>query len=536
MVDETDERGFVRAILWLNRFMISVYLLFLAPYFAAGQVVPGPCSAMAALALPSAKVTSADMSPAGGPIAGLSLSAKTAEAMPAFCRIKITDRPSPDSEINTEVWLPIGSWNGRFRGQGNGGFAGEIAYRLMATAVGQGYATAGTDTGHVGGKGDFAFGHPEKVKDFGWRAIHDMTVQAKQIVAAFYGKPAGHSYFAACSDGGREALMEAQRFPADYDGILAGAPAYHWTALVPSGTADTQALMASPANYIPASKLPAIAAAVRAQCDALDGVADGVLNDPRMCGFDPASIACKQGDAATCLTAEQVAALKTIYSAKLDDKGREVYPGFLPGAEEGPGGWALWITGYQPGKSLTAFFGQGYLSNFVYEKRDWDLKSFDFSRDLKAAETKTGAALDATEPNLTPFVTRGGKLILYHGWNDPAIPALGTIDYYDLVRGKLGGRGQSSWVRLYMVPGMQHCGGGPGATDFGQGGDGARGDGEHDIFTALEQWVEGGKAPGPIIAHGNGMTRPLCPYPGTLRYKGGDTKDAASFACVESVR
>ena len=488
------------------------------------------CAALATASLDHASVTSAEMLMAGAAVAVTEIPATV-----AFCRVKITDTPSGDSNILTEVWLPATGWNGSLHGQGNGGFAGTTAYSLMGAAVAQGYATMGTDTGHVGGTAGFALGHPEKVKDFGWRAIHDMTVEAKQMVAAFYGKPATRAYFTACSDGGREALMEAQRFPADYDGIVAGAPAYHWTALVPSGTADTQALLASPEAYIPAAKIPALAAAVRAQCDKLDGVADGVLNDPRSCHFDPTAIACKEGDADSCLTPPQIASLQTIYAAKRDAQGRQVYPGFLPGAEDGNGGWVPWIVGEKAGASLTAFFGQGYFSNFVYQQPGWSFKDADFAKDLKQAEDKTAAALDATDSNLRPFTERGGKLILYHGWNDPAIPALGTIDYYTAAAKALRGQAAQS-LRLYMVPGMQHCGGGPGATEFGQGGDKPRGDAQHDVLTALERWVDHGDAPGILTAKGDRFSRPLCPYPTVARYTSGDVNEAGSFACVAPAR
>jgi Tannase and feruloyl esterase len=495
------------------------------------------CPKLVSLQLADAKVTSAEVMTAGAGVTGVSLPRKLAAGLPAFCRVRLTDRPSSDSDIKTEIWLPVAGWNSRYLGQGNGGFAGEIAYEYMADAVREGYATAGTDTGHVGPTPTFALGHPEKVKDFGWRAIHDMTVEAKAVAAAFYGKAAAHTYFESCSDGGREALMEAQRFPADYDGIVAGAPAYNWTALTASGAVDTKAILTGADAFIPPGKVAMIAAAVNAQCDALDGVADGVVNDPRICRFDPETLACKDGgDASKCLTTGQVATLKTIYSAKVDAKGSYVYPGFLPGAEDGRGGWVPWITGGVPGQSLFAFFGHGYFSNFVHEQADWELTFFDFDKDYALANEKTAAALNATDRNLKPFVARGGKLILYHGWNDPAIPALGTIDYYDGAVKVLGARVAADSLRLYMVPGMQHCGGGPGATEFNGGPEAAERDAEHDVTTALEEWVEMGKAPGTLIARsgdaaGDGFTRPLCVYPAVARYVGGDSKVAASFVC-----
>ncbi|MBS1820777.1 MAG: tannase/feruloyl esterase family alpha/beta hydrolase [Acidobacteria bacterium] len=466
-----------------------------------------------------------------------------AETLPAFCRVQIVDRPSTDSDVKTEVWLPLEGWNGRLRAQGNGGFAGDISFGGLAETVRQGYAAVGTDTGHVGGKGDFALGHPEKVKDFGWRAVHDMTVQAKEVIKAFYGKAQEKAYFTSCSDGGREALMEAQRFPADYDGILAGAPAYNWTGLL-SGAAESRHWIETQAgSALPAEKIPALAAAVRAACDAKDGVKDGILNDPRTCGFDPATMACKAGDAkdsTACLTPPQVETVKRLYRGTVDDAGKVVFPGLMPGAEEGQNGWTRWITGDDKDAAM-AFYSKGYFSNFIFDDPAWTAKGFDFDRDYKLALAKTAVALDSTDANLTPFVSRGGKLILYHGWNDPGIPALMTVDYYNAAVEKIGKGAADESVRLYMVPGMQHCAEGPGATEFGQG-MGKRGDREHDVFTALETWVEKGSAPEVLTAEkteGKGaekkvvMERPLCPYPQVAKYDGkGDTAKAASFACA----
>jgi feruloyl esterase len=295
-----------------------------------------------------------------------------------------------------------------------------------------------------------------------------------------------------------------------------------------------------PASFIAPAKIPMIAAAVSAACDELDGVRDGILNDPRQCHFDPATIQCKAEDSDKCLTAAQVTALKKLYEGTLDSKGRVVYPGYLPGAEEGEGGWGLWITGPVPAKSLMAFFGNGFFSGFVYEKADWDYKTFRVDADLKAANEKTAKALNATDPDLKSFQGRGGKLILYHGWNDPAITALNTINYYDSVIGKMGQRDADSFVRLYMVPGMQHCGGGPGPDSFGAVGDLKFDDPQRSVDASLEQWVEKGTAPSTIIAskyvgedkvHPK-MTRPLCAYPQSAKYKGsGGTDDAANFVC-----
>jgi len=466
--------------------------------------------------------------------------------LPAFCRVVVEATPSADSSIKIEVWMPANAhsgvgWNGKLQGHGNGGFAGEIGYRQLGVSVLQGYATVGTDTGHAGGgtEASWALGHPEKVTDFGYRGIHEMTRVAKAAIKAYYGKEAQHSYFAGCSNGGRQALMEAQRFPEDYDGILAGAPANFWTHLLTKALADAQATTLDPASYIPLSKLPAIASAVNAACDAQDGVPDGIVNDPRKCHFDPATMLCKEGDSGKCLTAAQVTTLKKLYEGPNEANGRKIFPGYLPGAEEGPGGWGTWITGTAPGKSLMFAFGGGYFSNMVYEKTDWNYRDANVEQAEKAADEKTAQFLNATDANLTAFKAHGGKLILYHGWNDPAISALNTINYYDDMVSKMGGPETDAFARLYMVPGMQHCGGGPGPDSFGLGG-GAK-DAQHNVVVALEQWVEKGIAPAAIVATKNEdggpkgvqMTRPLCPYPQTAKYKGeGDTNKAGNFACV----
>jgi hypothetical protein len=524
---------------------------------AYGQNAPSgtrSCEGLAQLELPGAKILSAQTVAAGAFTPPSNMTpwmagdASFYKMLGAFCRVVVEATPSADSSIKVEVWMPVngqkgGGWNGKLLGQGNGGFAGEIDYHGLGIGVHQGYAAVGTDTGHSGGGTDasWALGHPEKVTDFGYRGIHEMTRAAKAVIKAFYGNDPQHSYFGGCSNGGRQALMEAQRFPEDYDGILAGAPANFWTHLLTKALFDAQATTLDPASYIPSSKLPAIARAVNAACDAQDGVTDGVLNDPRKCHFDPAGMLCKEGDSEKCLTAPQVSALKKLYDGPHDAKGREIFPGYLPGAEEGLGGWGTWITGAAPGKSLLFAFGGGYFSNMVYEKADWNYKTTSVDEAVKAADEKTAQILNATEANLVAFKARGGKLILYHGWNDPAISALNTINYYNEVINRMRGQEPEGFVRLYMVPGMQHCGGGPGTDSFGQGGAGVK-DAQHNVELALEQWVEKGIAPAAIVAtkYEAGdpakdvkMTRPLCPYPQMAQYKGrGETNDAGNFVCV----
>ena len=507
------------------------------------------CARLAKMEVPNASITMAKTVAAGtfvGPpqeFTGRDLSTFY-KTLPAFCRVVVHARPSADSDIVVELWMPLTGWNGKLEGLGNGGFAGQIAYQGLGAAIIQGSGAVATDTGHAGSPIDaaWALGHPEKIADFGHRGVHEMTRVAKLVVQQFYGAKAKRSYFIGCSDGGREALMEAQRYPDDYDGILAGAPANYWTGLLSMAVADTQALTVNPASFIPPAKIPTIASAVLGACDKLDGLADGILNDPRQCHFDPASIQCKAGeDTEKCLTADQVDALNKIYAGLHDAQGHTIFPGYLPGAEGGGGGWGTWITGPAPVKSAMAFFGLGYFSNMVYEKHDWDYKSFAVDSGIQTAKEKTAGALDAVNADLTPFRARGGKLILYHGWNDPAIPALNTVNYYDEVLAKMGQSNADSFVRLYMLPGVQHCGGGNGPDDFGQFGASANKDPEHNAFVALENWVEKGTVPGSFIASKHAgdtpqgavtMTRPLCPYPQLTEYKGsGDQNSAENFTC-----
>ena len=526
----------MRAYSLLARFIFLIIVFSAAAGSQTVRAIPRSCESLAQLALPNTKITIAQTVTTGE----FTPPGRTAiKDIPAFCRVAATLNPSNDSDIKVEIWFPVEGWNGKYRGQGNGGFAGSIAFDAMAAAVRLGYATAGTDTGHTGNDASWALGHPEKVVDFGWRAIHEMTLKAKAIIQAYYGSGPKQSYFSSCSDGGREALMEAQRFPTDYDGIIAGAPANYWTRLLTAGML-MQGVILEGDGYVPASKLPAITAKVMAACDAKDGVMDGLLNDPRQCQFDPALLICKGADSDTCLTEAQVRALKSIYAGANDASGRLYFPGYMAGSEDS--GWSTWITGAAPHRSTGYFFGSQFFTNMVYEKADWDYRTFNFAEASKLAETKTAAALNSIDPNLKEFRSRGGKLIMFHGWNDPAIPALNTISYFQSVEARMGRSQSESFLRLFMAPGMAHCGGGPGPNAFGAGGSGSS-DAEHNMYRALEQWVEQGIAPARIIAtkyrndrnpgEGVKMTRPLCAFPNVAKYKGaGDTNDAANFVCV----
>ena len=437
------------------------------------------------------------------------------------CRVAGVLAPTDDSHIEFEVWMPATGWNGKFQGVGNGGFAGSIEANQLKLAISKGYAVAACDTGHkaVGTDAKWALGHPEKVIDFGYRAIHEMTEKGKAITTAFYGEAPKKSYFHSCSNGGRQALMEVQRYPADYDGVIAGAPANNWTHLLAEAVSNLRALLDEQASYIPATKLPAITAAALAACDMRDSVKDGVIENPAACGFDPTPLLCKDTASDACLTAPQLAALKKLYDGMRNSKGKLIFPGYSPGGEAEQGGWGAWITGAAPQRSLMFAFGTQYYTNMVYEDAAWDFHKFDVDRDLAASAKKLAGTLDSADPDLKKFRDRGNKLILYHGWSDAAIPAQSTIDYYQAVEKKMGAKQTGEFVRLYMVPGMQHCGGGSGCTSY-------------DMQAPIEAWVEQGKAPAEVIASGHNRTHPLCPYPMVAKYKGtGSTDDAANFTC-----
>jgi feruloyl esterase len=386
----------------------------------------------------------------------------------------------------------------------------------------------------------WALNHPEKAIDFGYRAIHATAVTAKAVIAAFYGGQPRRSYFSSCSNGGRQGLMEAQRYPDDYDGIVSGAPANYWTHVVTVGVWDALALSGD--GYIPASKIPAIEAAALAACDATDGLKDGLISDPARCHFDLKTLVCQGPDSAACLSAPQAAALEKLYSGPRNAKGESTFPGHMPGGESGVGGWAAWITGPAPEKSLGYGFGTQFFANMVFANAGWDYHTFQVDRDTRAADEKMARVLNATDPDLSRFRQRGGKLILYHGWSDAAISPVNTIDYFHSVEKKLGARETEGCVRLFMVPGLEHCSDGPGPNSFGQAG-APQGDASQNIDKAVEHWVEDGVAPDRIIAtkYRNGSnaasgvlrTRPLCPYPQVAQYKGsGSIDDAASFVCA----
>jgi feruloyl esterase len=484
----------------------------------AGAAAQAPCESLAVLKLDHGEITAAKPV-TEGPFTVQGFGGPTLVNLPAFCRVVGSIHPSQDSNIGFEVWLPA-HWNGRFQAVGNGGLAGMIRTQEMAAALREGYATAGTDTGHRGTPmtGEWALRHPDKIVDFGHRAVHEMTLQSKALIAAFYGSGPRYSYWNGCSEGGSQALSEAQRYPDDYDGILAGAPANFMVHLQAGGNWIAQAIHNDRATFLPADKLPAIAAAVMTQCDAADGVKDGVLEDPRTCGFDPAVLLCKGEDTAMCLTPAQIDGLRKVYGgAKNPRTGEQVFPGSMRGGEAG---WGMWIAGTAvPPENLQHAISVAFFRNFVFDNPNWDWKTFDFDKDVALADKKVGAILNQISPDLSAFKKHGGKLLQYHGWNDAAISPMNSINYFASVQDRMGNT--QDFYRLFMVPGMEHCSGGPGPNDF-------------DKMAVIVEWVEEGKAPAQILASRPGRTRPLCPYPQVATYKGsGSTDESQNFVCLK---
>lgn len=476
------------------------------------------CDRLKALGLPNTTITAAEFVPGGPFVIPVSTPNNQKPTYAASrCRVTAVLKPSSDSEIEIEVWMPSSDWNGKFLGVGNGGWSGAISYGGLLSGLREGYATASTDTGHKGGRGSFALGHPEKLIDFGHRAVHEMTLKGKAIVAAYYGSGPKRSYWNGCSSGGKQGLKEAQMYPADYDGIIAGAPANYWTHLSSSLMHFGVANLKDPSATIPRNKYPLLNNAVLAACDTLDGVKDGILTDPRRCRFDPSVLACRGSDSADCLTPPQIETAKAIYGPVNDPRtGKKIFPGLAPGSELA---WAPAIGGPEP-------FGITYdhFKYVVHEDPNWDWRNFDLARDTAAADEKD-KHIGATNPDLKAFRARGGKLILWHGWIDQLIAPENSIDYYTRVLEVMGPK-QDDWMRLFMAPGMLHCSGGPGPDQF-------------NGIAALERWVEQGVAPAQITAYHVtdnrvDMSRPLCPYPQVAEYKGsGSTNDAANFTCKQ---
>jgi Tannase and feruloyl esterase len=515
----TSRRCFEREVL-LAAVIVAV-LVASAPSFAAS------CESLSKLKLANTTITSAGevragkLTPSANAVVPPPMRGSHFGNLPAYCRVTATVKPVADSDIKIEVWMPVSGWNGKFLGVGNGGWAGSINYGGLAQGVSHSFATASTDTGHAGTGSDarFAFGHPEKLIDLGYRAVHEMTVEGKAITAAFYGKASRLAYWDGCSTGGKQGLTEAQRYPRDYNGIVEGDPASFWTHLMFGTIWPAEFTLKNPAGYIPQNKYLLIHNAAIKACDALDGVTDGIVNDPTRCHFDPETLACKGEETATCLTAAQVESARKIYAGPKNPRtGEQIFPGLEPGSELG---WGAEAGGPHP-MAIPA----SYFEYVLFKNPDWDFRTLNFDRDVKLADQQDGPILNAINPDLQAFKAHGGKLIMYHGWSDPLIAPLESVDYYKNVAAAMGGLSATqSFARLFMVPGMMHCGGGPGPDSW-------------DKVGVLDEWVEQGRAPDKIIAshltRGRvDMTRPLCPYPEVARWKrSGSTNDAANFVCV----
>jgi feruloyl esterase len=476
------------------------------------------CDALKTLSRPHMTITAAEFVAAGASLPGRGGRSGAAAPLPAHCKLAATLTPTSDSHIEMELWLPTENWNGKFLAVGNGGWAGTISFDAMATGLRRGYATASNDTGHKGATAAFAVGHPEKLVDFAYRAMHEMTVQSKAIIQTFYRRAPQFSYYQGCSTGGRQGLMEAQRFPDDFDAIIAGAPVNNMVHLNVSQVALQVDMLRNPSRLVSNEKRTLFANAVIAACDPRDGVKDGIISEPLACTFDPAVLACKAGEQPDCLTPAQIENARSAWAPAKTKSGAIVYPGRAPGFESG---WRI----PAQGAPLNPLFTD--MPRFVgRQDPNWDSMTFDFETDLALA-VKHGGFIEAVDPNLATFKARGGKLLLYHGWADPGPAPQNTINYYEAVNTKLGGT-QSDWMRAFLMPGVAHCGGGVGPD-------------QADFLGAIERWREQGVAPDQIIATrppGRGgsatpMSRPLCPYPQVARYNGsGSTDEAKNFTCV----
>jgi feruloyl esterase len=474
-----------------------------APVFAAS------CADLGQLLLPPVTITAAETREAGD----LEQNFGPPLSLPAHCRIAATLAPSNDSEIRMELWLPA-DWNGKFLALGNGGWAGSISFGAMAGGLRSGYAVASNDTGHAGGSASFAVGHPEKVVDFAYRAMHEMVVQSKTLIEHYYESPPQLSYYDGCSTGGRQGMMSAQRYPEDFDAIIAGAPVYNQLALNATQFHNMKMLIENRSMALAPEKVQMLNDAVLDACEVNDGVYDGFLNNPLACDFDPASLQCDNTDTGACLTADEVTAVNNVYRGVYSTSGEQLYPGHAKGFELG---WRVPAEGSEP--TALQVDATRYL---VYEDADWDWREFDLERDLALAREKAGF-IEALDADLSEFKARGGKILFYHGWNDPGPSPINTIAYYDSVLATVAGDNED-WIRLFMMPGMGHCRGGAGPD-------------QADFLGALESWREDGVAPDRITAsrvrEGRvDMTRPLCPYPAVATWNGeGNPNEATSYRC-----
>lgn len=514
------------------------------PHTSAAALTPSAadrCGALARVRIVQTEIVSAVPQPAGAPEPAASFPGappRSVTDLPAFCRVTGHIRPEAGSDINFEVWLPEDGWDGRLSGAGNGGLAGSIAYTELGAALKAGQAGVSTDTGHRGAQdASWAKGHPERVRDYGWRAMHLSTLAAKSLVARYYGRKPDHSYFVGCSNGGRMGLMEASRFPQDYDGVLAGAPASFFTELM-TGQLWTARAQASPGSAIRPEQAQLLQEEVLRQCDGLDGEVDGLVNDPRRCRLDVARLACGVSASPQCFTSPQLEALRRIYAGPRDSSGRRIAPGPLPaGAEIGrplPLGWDRLVF-------RAARQADSPVLDELVQRPFATVDTFDFDKDPARLRAALGADLDVA-PDLTRFFRRGGKVIMWQGWADAALPPQTTLEFREAVIGAVGAKAASRSMRVFMIPGLQHCLGGPGAGVFGQYTAPPKGAApESNAAAALQAWVEMGRGPETLIGR-KGMPmasartpageRLLCAYPRVPALRpGADPEVAASYQC-----
>jgi len=481
------------------------------------QTMSTPQVAITAQAMPAGPFVPPGAAPAApaAPRAGGAgrAGAAAAATLPPHCRVKLVLKPTADSKINAELWLPTETWNGRYMAVGNGGFGGSIqGFGEMQNALRLGYATAGGDTGHdeatEGPGGMFALGHPEKIVDFAYRAVHEMTATSKKIIDRYYSRPPQFSYFKGCSTGGRQAAMAAQHDPDDYDGIIAGALANRHIQMHTAGVHRSIEMTRHPEANIPAAKAATVTKAVLDACDTLK---EGFLNNPRACTFDFSKLACKGADGDSCLTAPQLKAVEAFYGGLKNSKGELIFSGQALGNPLPP------LRGIQPGGVPGGGFDTVRIWAFQDANYDWN--RFDLDRDMPIINSKVGF-VDAVDPDLSKFKAHGGKLLLYAGWGDTTITPENTVLYYENVLKKMGSN-QGDFVRLFMVPGMQHCRGGDGPNTF-------------DSIGTMEAWREKSVTPAQMMGFNpqSSLSRPICAYPQVAQYKGkGNIKDASNWAC-----
>ena len=511
----------------MNHRTVQVTLALLLASFALVSIPAAaqqPCDSLKSIKIPNITITSVT---AGNPGYELSGQAGAMGNVPArkiqtpFCRVEAFSAPTSDSHIGIEVWLPAAAnWNGKFLAAGNPGFIGSLNSAGLAGIMERGYVAAGTDTGHVDAGFEWAIGHPEKWADWGYRAVHEMVVVAKTMAEKYYGKPVQYSYWNSCHNGGNQGLNEAQRYPDDFDGIVASDPAFWITRLQPGSLYISWVALKDGIDgpgYIPPAKVTLLNNAAIAACDENDGLKDGLIEDPTKCQFDPASIQCKGKDSDSCLTAGQVDTAKKIYAGAKFKDGTPIHSGFEPGSELT---WNFMIEKEPFSVNLNYFKGM------VFQDPDWDWRTFDVDRDTKLGIERTAKYVDGNNPDLRPFKESNGRLIIVSSWNSLALPPRQVVEYYKSVENVMGGPERTQdFARLFSIPGAGGC-------VVGE---------NFKAFEALQEWVEKGKAPEQIIyghtESGRGgkvyRTRPVCAYPKVSKYKGsGDINDAANFTCV----